>query len=406
MFNVESLRSDFPILQRQIHGQPLVYLDNGASAQKPKPVIDAINRTYREEYSNVHRGLHYLSNITTDRYEEVRSKIKIFLNAHSDEEIIFTTGTTHGINLVAYSWGEANLQAGDEIILSVMEHHSNIVPWHFLRERIGCVLKWAIPDSEGNLDPQSVIDLISSRTSLIALTQTSNVLGTIVDIGTIAKHANERDIPVLVDASQAAVHMKIDVQELGVDFLAITGHKLYGPSASGALFISEARARECRPFFGGGDMIEEVTRKAVSYANPPHKFEAGTPPIVQIIGLGAALDYISAIGIEAIHEHEQKLIDYTNMRFSELEWLQVHGNPAKKAAIFSFLIDSTAHAHDLSTILDQMGIAVRAGHHCAQPLMEHLGVTATCRASLAMYNTIEEIDALIDGLKRCYKLFS
>ena len=405
MLNVETIRKDFPILERSVNGNTLVYLDNGASAQKPRQVLDAINKGYAQEYANVHRGLHYLSTVATEKYEAVRVKLARFLNAASMDEITFTTGSTHGINQVAYSWGVPNLDKDDEIILSVMEHHSNIVPWHFLRERQGCRLRWVDCDEQGNLDPQRVIDSIGDRTRLIAMTQASNVMGTVVDIKAIIEAAGRRGVPVLVDASQAAVHMKIDVQDLGADFLVITGHKLYGPSASGALYMSRQRADECWPFLGGGNMIEEVGREHVSYARPPHKYEAGTPAIVSMIGLGAAIDYVTSLGMEAIHEYESYLVNYASARLSDLDWLTLHGNPAEKLAIYSFLIEGQAHAHDISTILDQQGIAVRAGHHCAQPLMEHLGVTATCRASLAVYNTFEEIDRLVEGLECCQRMF-
>jgi len=404
MFDVNAVRQDFPILEREINGNRLVYLDNGASAQKPRPVLDAMHRAYSEEYANVHRGLHTLSNLATSNYEAVRGKLQTFLNAARPDEIIYTTGTTHGINLVAYGWGIPNLEADDEIILTVMEHHANIVPWHFLRERQGCRLVWVECDPDGNLDPEHILDSITNRTRLIAITQTSNVLGTIVDIPAITAVAREQGIPVLADASQSAVHMPLDVQALGVDFLVLTGHKLYGPSASGALYLNASRMDQCRPFLGGGDMIAEVTRANVTYATPPHRYEAGTPPIVPMIGLGAALDYITGIGMEVIRNWERQLIQHADRTFGDLEWLFLSGRPGNKAAIYSFLIEGPAHAHDLSTILDQQGIAVRAGHHCAQPLMDFLGVTATCRASLALYNTFEEIDQLAEGLKTCRRL--
>ena len=406
MYDVAKIREDFPILSREVNGRPLVYLDNAASAQKPKRVIDAVSRAYREEYANVHRGLHYLSNLATDKYEEVRSKIRSFLNASGDEEIIYTTGATEGINLVAYSWAMPRMSAGDEIVLSVMEHHANIVPWHFLRERLGVVLRWAEPDKRGTLDPQRILELVGPRTKLIAVAHMSNVLGTKVDIAAIARGARELGIPVLADGAQAAVHGKIDVQELGVDFYAVTGHKLYGPSASGALYAKRERIEEMRPFRGGGDMINTVTRSTVEYADPPRRFEAGTPPIVQMIGLGAAIDYISELGAENIHQHECELRDYAMKQLSNRNWLCLQGCAEGKGAIFSFTIDGAAHAHDLSTVLDKQGIAVRAGHHCAQPLMEHLGTTATCRASFGLYNTKSEVDKLVEGLEFCRELFA
>jgi cysteine desulfurase / selenocysteine lyase len=405
MLDVNAIRAEFPILSRQVHGRPLVYLDNGASAQKPQVVIDAVTRAYAEEYSNVHRGLHYLSNLATDKYEAVRGIVCRFLNAGHEDEIIFSTGTTQAINLVAYGWAMPRMQAGDEIVLSIMEHHANIVPWHFLRERQGVVLKWVETAPDGALDPQAVLDAIGPRTKLVAVTHMSNVLGTVVDVATICAGAREQGVPVLVDGSQAAVHMAVDVQALGCDFYAITGHKLYGPSASGAIYITRARQAEMRPFIGGGDMIREVTRDTVIYNDPPHKFEAGTPGIVQQIGLGVALEYMMGIGMDAIAAHEAGLRDYAQARLAGLNWLQVQGNAPGKGAIFSFALDGAAHPHDISTILDQRGIAVRAGQHCAAPLMTHLGVNATCRASFAMYNTVQEVDALIEGLEFCHELF-
>jgi len=404
MYDVETVRKDFPILGREVNGKPLVYLDNGASAQKPQVVIDAITQAYSHEYSNVHRGLHYLSNLATDKYEGVRGTIARFLGAPDPEEIVFTTGTTQGINLVSYAWAAPRLQAGDEIVLSLMEHHANIVPWHFLRERQGVVLKWVEPEPDGSLDPQKVIDAIGPRTRLVAVTQMSNVLGTRVDVGAICRAARDRGVPVLVDGSQSAVHGPVDVMEIGCDFYAITGHKLYGPSGSGAIFIRRDRMEEMRPFLGGGDMIREVTRDAVTYADPPMKFEAGTPGIVPQIGLGVALDYLMTLGMQNVAAHEAGLRDYATARLSALNWLNVQGNAPGKGAIFSFTL-AGAHAHDLSTVLDKRGIAVRAGTHCAMPLMQHLGVSATCRASFGLYNTRAEVDALVSALELCHDLF-
>lgn len=406
MFDVEKIRADFPILSREVNGKPLVYLDNGASAQKPQVVIDAITKAYAEEYSNVHRGLHYLSNLATENYEGVRGKIARFLNVPDEDEIVFTSGTTEGINLIAYGWAMENLQAGDEIILSVMEHHANIVPWHFLRERQGVVLKWVDVDSTGALDPQAVLDAIGPNTKLIAITQLSNVLGTVVDVKSICEGAREKGVPVLVDGSQAAVHMPVDVPDIGCDFYAITGHKLYGPSGSGAIFIKKERMAEMGPFLGGGDMIREVHKDEVTWNDPPMKFEAGTPGIVQTIGLGVALDYMMGIGMENIAAHEKELCAYARTRLDGLNWLNVQGTAPNKAAIFSFTIDGAAHAHDISTILDKKGVAVRAGQHCTGPLMDHLGLTGTCRASFAMYNTKAEVDVLIDALELAHELFS
>ena len=406
MYDVDAIRADFPILSREINGKPLIYLDNGASAQKPKVVIDAINTSYVNEYSNVHRGLHYLSNLATERYEEVRPKVARFLNARSENDIIFNSGTTEGINMVAYSWAGPRLEAGDEIILSVMEHHANIVPWHFLRERQGIKLKWVDVDNNGALDPQAVIDSISSDTKLIAITHMSNVLGTKVDIKTICAHAHDLGVPVLVDGSQSAVHMPVDVQDLDADFFAITGHKLYGPSGSGAIYVKPERMSEMRPFLGGGDMIKEVTKDNVIYNDPPMKFEAGTPGIVSTIGFGAALDYMMELGIDAIVNHENGLRDYASERLNNLQWLQLQGTTADKGAIFSFTLDGAGHAHDISTILDKKGVAVRAGQHCVGPLMEHLGLNATCRASFGLYNTKAEVDKLVEALELANDLFA
>ncbi len=405
MYDVEKIRADFPILSREVNGKPLVYLDNGASAQKPQVVIDAISRAYSEEYANVHRGLHFLSNLATDNYEAVRAKIARFLNVGSEDEIIFNSGTTEGINMVAYGWAMPRMEAGDEIILSVMEHHANIVPWHFLRERQGVVLKWVDVDSTGALDPQKVLEAITPRTKLIAVTHMSNVLGTKVDVKSICDGAHDRGVPVLVDGSQACVHMPVDVQDLGADFYAITGHKLYGPSGSGAIYVRADRMAEMRPFIGGGDMIKDVFKNEVIYNDGPMKFEAGTPGIVQMIGLGVALDYMMGHGMEAISAHEDMLRDYTVERLGGLNWLQVQGTTPDKGAIFSFTLEGAGHAHDISTILDKKGVAVRAGQHCTGPLMEHMGLTATCRASFGMYNTKAEVDALVDALELAHELF-
>ena len=406
MYDVAAIRSDFPILAREVNGKPLVYLDNGASAQKPRAVIDAVTQAYAMEYANVHRGLHFLSNLATEKYEGVRGIIARFLNAGHEDEIVMNSGTTEGINTVAYGWAAPRLQAGDEIVLSVMEHHANIVPWHFLRERQGVVLKWVDTDATGYLDPQAVIDAIGPRTKLVAVTQLSNVLGTRVDVKTICAGAHEKGVPVLVDGSQGAVHMPVDVQDIGCDFYAITGHKLYGPSGSGAIYIRKERMAEMRPFMGGGDMIREVSKDAVSYADPPMKFEAGTPGIVQMIGLGVALEYLMGLGMENVAAHEERLRDYARSKLDGLNWLQVQGTTPDKAAIFSFTLDGAGHAHDVSTILDKKGVAVRAGHHCAGPLMDHLGLTATCRASFGLYNTEAEVDVLIDALELAHELFA
>ncbi|MGR3713735.1 MAG: cysteine desulfurase [Shimia sp.] len=406
MYDVQKIRAEFPILSREVNNKPLVYLDNGASAQKPQVVIDAITQAYAMEYANVHRGLHYLSNLATDKYEAVRGTIARFLNAASEDEIVLNSGTTEGLNMVAYGWAVPRLQAGDEIILSVMEHHANIVPWHFLRERQGVVIKWVDVDATGALDPQAVIDAIGPKTKLIAITQCSNVLGTMVDIKAITAGAHVKGVPVCVDGSQGSVHAPVDVQDLDCDFYAITGHKLYGPSGSGAIYCKAERMAEMRPFIGGGDMIKEVSKEAVIYNDPPMKFEAGTPGIVQTIGFGVALEYLMDLGMDNIATHEATLRDYAVSKFAGLNWMQVQGTTADKAAIFSFTLDGAGHAHDISTILDKKGVAVRAGQHCAGPLMDHLGVTATCRASFGLYNTTDEVDVLIDALELAHELFA
>lgn len=406
MYDVEAIRRDFPILSREVNGKPLVYLDNGASAQKPRAVIDAIRISYEHEYANVHRGLHYLSNLATEKYEGVRGTIARFLNAPEESGIILNTGTTEGINTVAYGWAMPRFEAGDEVVLSIMEHHANIVPWHFVRERQGAVLRWVDTDAMGALDPQKVIDAIGPKTKLVAITHLSNVLGTLVDVKAIIEGAHAKGVPVLVDGSQSAVHMPVDLSDLRPDFYAITGHKLYGPSGSGAIYISPERLAEMRPFMGGGDMIRDVGREVITYNDAPMKFEAGTPGIVQTIGLGVALEYMMDVGMDNIAAHEAALRDYAKTRLDGLNWLNVQGQTPDKAAIFSFTLDGAAHAHDISTVLDKRGVAVRAGHHCAQPLMDHLGVPATCRASFGMYNTEAEVDVLVDALELCHDLFA
>jgi cysteine desulfurase/selenocysteine lyase len=406
MYDVQSVRSDFPILSREVNGKPLVYLDNGASAQKPQVVIDAVTRGYAEEYSNVHRGLHYLSNLATEKYEGVRGTVARFLGADSEDEIILNSGTTEGINMVAYGWAMPRMEAGDEIVLSIMEHHANIVPWHFLRERQGVVIKWVDVEPDGSLDPQKMIDAIGPRTKLVGITHMSNVLGTVVDVKAICAAAQEKGVPVLVDGSQAAVHMPVNVADIGCDFYAVTGHKLYGPSGSGAIYVRKDRMAEMRPFMGGGDMIRDVTRDTVTWNDPPMMFEAGTPGIVQTIGLGVALDYMTRLGMENIAAHEAQVRDYARDRFKGLNWLQVQGDAPGKGAIFSLSIDGAGHAHDISTVLDKKGVAVRAGSHCAMPLMDAMGINATCRASFGLYNTEAEVDVLIDALELCHDLFA
>jgi len=405
-YDIDKIRGDFPILSREVNGKPLIYLDNGASAQKPRAVIDATTAVYGREYANVHRGLHYLSNLATERYEAARGMIARFLGVADAGEIVFTSGTTEGINLVAHGWAMPRLAAGDEVVLTIAEHHANIVPWHFLRERQGVALKWVETDANGDLDPQAMIDAMGPNTRLVAMSHMSNVLGTVFDVEPVIDAARARGIAVLLDGSQSAVHMPVALDALGADFYAITGHKLYGPSGSGAIHIRKDRMAEMRPFMGGGDMIREVRRDTVTWNDPPMKFEAGTPNIAQQIGLAVALEYLMDLGMDDIAAHEARLRDYARARLDGLNWLSVQGRSARKGAIFSFTLDGAAHAHDISTVLDKRGVAVRAGHHCAQPLMDHLGVTATCRASFGLYNTEAEVDALIDALELCHDLFA
>ena len=399
MFDVLQIRKDFPILAREVNGKPLVYLDNGASSQKPEVVIDAVTRAYKYEYANVHRGLHYLSNVSTEKYESVRGVVAKFLNASDENEIILNSGTTEGINMVAYGWAMEHMKKGDNIVLSVMEHHANIVPWHFLRERMGVELKWVDIDDHGNLDPQKVIDAIDKNTKLVAITHMSNVLGTIVDVKTICHAAKSLGVATLIDGSQGAVHLPVNVQDLGCDFYPITGHKLCGPTGSGAIYVRAERMAEMRPFLGGGDMIKEVHKDSIIYNDAPMKFEAGTPGIVQTIGFGVALNYIMQIGLKNIAEYEAGLKDYALKKLTALNWLKIQGQPKDKGAIFSFTMDNSGHAHDISTILDKKGVAVRAGQHCAGPLMDHMGITASCRASFAFYDTKTEVDTLVDALQ-------
>jgi cysteine desulfurase/selenocysteine lyase len=404
-YDLEAIRADFPILREKIHGKPLAYLDNGASAQKPKQMLDAVQNAYEHEYANVHRGLHHLSNVATANFEKAREKVRAFLNACSEEEIIFTRNATEAINLVASSFGRSRIGEGDEILLTIMEHHSNIVPWHFIRERQGAVLKWAPVSDEGEFLLDEFERLISPRTKMIAVTQMSNVLGTIVPVKEIVRIAHEHGIPVLVDGAQGAVHMPVDVQDLDCDFYAFTGHKLYGPTGIGVLYGKKELLEAMPPYEGGGEMISWVTQDDVAYGKPPHRFEAGTPAIVQAIGLGAAIDYVEGVGRERITAHEEALLAYAMERLGELNWLRVIGRAKGKGAIISFEMDG-AHAHDVSTILDRHGVAVRAGTHCCEPLLARFGVTSTCRASFAMYNSFDEVDRLVDALRKTHEMFS
>jgi len=404
-YDVMAIRRDFPILSREVYGKPLVYLDNGASAQKPNQVIDAITRAYSEEYSNVHRGLHFLSNLATERYEAARETVRGFINAPSVDDIIFTRSTTEAINLVASSFGGMTIGEGDEIVLSIMEHHSNIVPWHFHRERSGAVIKWAPVAEDGDFQIEEFEKLLTEKTKLVAITQMSNVLGTIVPVNEVCRLAHERGIPVLVDGSQAAVHLPVDVQDIDCDFYVFTGHKVYGPSGIGVLYAKREHLDAMPPYHGGGEMIKDVTEDWVTYGEPPHKFEAGTPPIVQAIGLGAALAYMDEIGRERIAAHEETLRDYAHQRLSQINSLKIFGTTKNKGAIVSFEMEGV-HAHDVSMIIDRAGVAVRAGTHCAQPLLNRYGVTSTCRASFGMYNTVDEVDALAEALIKAHDFFA
>jgi cysteine desulfurase/selenocysteine lyase len=403
-YDVEAIRRDFPILSRTVHGKPLVYLDNGASAQKPQAVIDAVAHAYGEEYANVHRGLHFLSNAATDAYEKARETVRRFLNAESVEEIVFTSNATEAINTVAYGFGMPRIGEGDEIVLSVMEHHSNIVPWHFIRERQGAKLVWVPVDEEGVLHVEEFEKRLTEKTRLVAISQMSNVLGTVAPIKEIVRIAHERGIPVLVDGSQGAVHLPVDVRDLGCDFYAFTGHKVYGPSGIGVLYGKKKMLEAMRPFKGGGEMIFDVTQDMVTYNDPPHRFEAGTPPIVQAIGLGVALDYMEGIGREAIAAHEASLRDYAHERLGSINSLRIYGNAPGKGAIVSFNLEGI-HPHDVSMVIDRSGVAVRAGTHCAQPLLQRFGTTSTCRASFGLYNAKAEVDALAEALEKARKFF-
>ncbi len=404
-FDVEAIRADFPILAERPYGKPLAYLDNAASAQKPRQVLARLNHFYEHEYANVHRGLHYLANAATDAYEGARESVRRFLNAESIDEIIFTRGATEALNLVAASFGLAHIGESDEIILSMMEHHSNIVPWHFLRERKGAVIKWIEVDENGHIDLAAYEKLFSARTKIVALTHMSNVLAAPVPVQAAARIAHAHGVPIVVDGSQGAVHLDVDVQALDVDFYIITGHKLYGPTGIGALYGKRKWLENLPPYAGGGEMIETVTLETVTYNTPPHRFEAGTPPIAQAVGLAAALDYIDHVGRIAIHAHEAQLTAYAQERLSQIEGLRIYGNAPDKGPIVAFDI-AGAHAHDIATIIDRAGVAVRAGTHCAMPLLARFDVTSTCRASFAMYNTHEEIDRLAESLVKAKQFFA
>jgi cysteine desulfurase / selenocysteine lyase len=404
-YDVARVRQDFPALAMQVYGKPLTYLDSAASAQKPQAVLDRIQHAYTAEYANVHRGLHYLANAATEAYEAAREKVRGFLNASRPEEIIFTRNATEAINLVAYTFGRERVREQDEIVLSIMEHHSNIVPWHFLRERQGAVIRWAPVDEDGNFLVDEFEKLLNARTKLVAITQMSNALGTIVPVQEVVRLAHARGIPVLVDGSQAAVHLDVDVKAIDCDFYVFTGHKLYGPSGIGVLYAKHAHLEAMPPFNGGGEMIREVFEDRVTYGDPPHKFEAGTPPIVQAIGLGAAIDYVNSIGKSRIRAHEQDVVRYAHDKLGELNSVRIVGQARDKGAIVSFEMQG-AHPHDVATVIDRGGVAVRAGTHCVMPLLARYGLTATCRASFGLYNTREDVDALAQALRKAQDLFA
>ena len=404
-YDLQAIRADFPALSLKVHGMPLVYLDNGASAQKPAAVLDALRHAYEAEYSNVHRGLHFLANAATEAYEDAREAMRGYLNAASTEEIIFTRSATGSLNLVASAFGQMAIGEGDEIVISQLEHHSNIVPWHFHRERKGAVLKWAPILEDGSLDMEAFETLLTERTKIVAISHMSNVTGTITPLKEIVRIAHERGIPVLADGSQAGVHLPVDVRDLDVDFYVLTGHKLYGPTGVGVLYAKREWLERMPPYEGGGEMIRDVTEDNVTYAEPPMRFEAGTPPIVQAVGLAAAIRYVQGIGREAILAHENSLRDYAHERLGAMNAIRVFGTTREKGAILSFEMEG-AHAHDVATVLDRSGVAVRAGTHCAQPLLARYGVTSTCRASFALYNTHDEIDTLADALDKARALFA
>ncbi len=404
-YDANRIREDFPALALEVYGKPLVYLDNAASAQKPRAVLDRLEHAYTAEYSNVHRGLHYLANAATEAYEGAREKVRAFLNAEKPQEIIFTRNATEAINLVAYTFGVEQVRAGDEIVLSILEHHSNIVPWHFLRERHGAVIKWAPIDEAGNFLLDAFEELLTERTRLVAITHMSNVTGTVVPVKEVVRLAHARGIPVLLDGSQAAVHLDVDVRDIGCDFYVFTGHKLYGPTGAGVLYGRYDHLAAMRPFNGGGEMIREVYEDRVTYGDPPNKFEAGTPAIVQAIGLGAAIDYVGSIGKERIRAHEAALVKYAHERLREINRVRIFGTTRDKGPIVAFDVQG-AHPHDIATIIDHSGVAVRAGTHCTMPLLARYGVSATCRASFGLYNTAAEVDSLAQALMKAQDFFA
>ena len=403
-YDVQTIRKDFPILGETVYGNPLVYLDNGASAQCPRPVIDSMSEVYETIYANVHRGVHHLSQRSTDAYEGAREKVARFVNAESSDEIVFARGTTEAINLVADSFGRAFLEPGDEVVISHMEHHSNIVPWQLLRDRAGIVLKVIPIDDSGNLMMEAYQELLGPRTKLVAITHVANSIGTIVPVKEVARLAHAVGAKVLVDGAQAVPHLQVDVQDLGVDFYAFSSHKLYGPTGIGVLWGRLDLLNALPPYQGGGDMIQRVTLEKSEFKAAPHRFEAGTPAIVEAVGLGAVIDYVTGLGLDNIAAHEHGILAYVTAKLSAIEGLEIVGTAEDKAAIVSFTMFN-AHAHDIGTILDRAGVAVRAGHHCAEPTMDRFGLAATARASFGLYNTREEVDLLVEGLMLVKEFF-
>jgi len=404
IFLVDRYRQDFPALTQSIHGHPLVYLDSGASAQKPRTVIEAMTRFMERDYANIHRGVHELSQRATDKYEAVRETVRRFINAGHEDEVVFTHGATESINLVAQTWGRKFLKAGDEIVITALEHHANIVPWQMLREEIGIVLRIVPVTPEGEVRLEDVKAALTSRTKLLAVAHVSNVLGTILPVAEIISLAHAMGALALVDGCQAICHMPVDVRALDADFYVFSSHKLYGPTGIGILYGKREILAQMPPYQGGGDMIASVTFAETTYKEPPHRFEAGTPPITEVIGLGAAIDYVSTIGMARIAQHEDEILVYATEKLSRINSLRIVGTAAKKSGIISFIMHD-AHPHDIGTILDRQGIAIRAGHHCAQPLMEHLGIGATARASFGLYTTRADIDALVEGIEKVREIF-
>ena len=404
VYDVDKIRADFPILSRQVNGKPLVYLDSAASAQKPNQVIEALVAAYQDTYSNVHRGLHFLSEASTDAYEAVRGKVADFIGAASGDEIVLTAGATMSLNLIAHSWALPRLQAGDEILLSIAEHHANIVPWQMVAEKTGAVVRAFPMETDGSFRMSAMTDMISAKTRIISIPHVSNVLGTVFPVAEIAKHACAVGALLVVDGCQGVVHMPVDVQALGADFYVFSAHKLYGPNGVGVLWGRADILAEMPPFLGGGDMIDRVTIERSTYAEPPQRFEAGTPAIAETIALGAAIDYVSQIGMAQIRAHEQEILSYAHQRLSAVDGLRLIGTAAGKSGVVSFTMDS-AHPHDISTIIDNDGVAIRAGHHCAQPLMDFLDLPSTARASVGVYSTKQEFDVLATALEKVNRIF-